>query len=205
MQYSKKRGGEEMLHIKYSKEIEQSMKKFYETLNEKDRRRYAGIEALKLGNGGQKYICEILNCDPDTVKKGREELEGELPLNDRIRVEGGGRTKIIETTKNIDEIFLEILSTHTAGDPMDEKVKYTNMNRIEISKKFAERGMEVSEHCVKQLLDKHGYGERKMQKTKTMKEVENRNEQFENIAKIRGEYEKSENPVISIDVKKKKK
>ena len=118
---------------------------------------------------------------------------------------GGGRKKIIETRANIDEVFLDILRTHTAGDPMDEKVKYTNLKRVEISKKFSERNMEVSEHIVKQLLDKHGYGERKMQKTKTMKDVENRNEQFENMARIRAEYEGNENPIISLDVKKKRK
>jgi hypothetical protein len=67
-----------MLHIKYGEEIESSMRKFYESLSEKDRRRYAGIESLKLGHGGQKYICSILNCDPDTVKKGMEEVRGEL-------------------------------------------------------------------------------------------------------------------------------
>jgi len=194
-----------MLHTKYSSEVEETMKKFYDTLNEKDKRRYAGIETMKLAYGGQSYICKILGCDPDTVKKGREELEGELSIDKRIRTIGGGRTKIIETTEKIDEVFLEILRTHTAGNPMDEKVKYTNLNRVEISKRFAERNMEVSEHIVKQLLDKHGYGERKMQKTKTMKEVENRNEQFENIAEIRAKYENSENPIISIDVKKKRK
>jgi len=194
-----------MLYTKYPEEIEKSMKKFYETLNEKDKRRYAGIETMKLGYGGQSYICKILGCDADTVKKGREEFEGELSSDERIRNIGGGRPKIIETTENIDEVFLEILRTHTAGNPMDEKVKYTNLNRVEISKRFTERNMEVSEHVVKQLLDKHGYGERKMQKTKTMKEVENRNEQFENIAEIRVKYENSANPIISLDVKKKKK
>ena len=43
-----------MLHIKYSEEIEQLMKAFFETLNEKGRRRYTAIEAIKLGHGGQK-------------------------------------------------------------------------------------------------------------------------------------------------------
>ena len=46
--------------IKYSDKNKETMKKFYNTLSEKDRRRYAAIEALKLGYGGQKYICEIL-------------------------------------------------------------------------------------------------------------------------------------------------
>jgi Rod binding domain-containing protein len=90
------------------------------------------------------------------------------------------------------------------GDPMNEKVKYTNLTQVEISKAFAERGLDVSEHVVKQLLKKHNYGRRKMKKSKTMKEDKDRNEQFENIAEKRAEYEKSENPIISVDVKKKR-
>src|SRR5665647_3114713 len=42
-----------MLRIKYSDEIEDQMKAYFDTLNEKDRRRYAAIEAIKLGHGGQ--------------------------------------------------------------------------------------------------------------------------------------------------------
>ncbi|MBF0452960.1 MAG: hypothetical protein HQK75_19825 [Candidatus Magnetomorum sp.] len=45
------------------------MKRFYDSLNEKDRRRYAGIEALKLGHGGRTYIAEILGCCTKTVLK----------------------------------------------------------------------------------------------------------------------------------------
>jgi len=45
-----------MLRTKYSEEIEKQMKAFYDTLNEKDRRRYAAIEAIKFGHGGQNYI-----------------------------------------------------------------------------------------------------------------------------------------------------
>ena len=181
---NKKRGKRnKMIHINYSEEIKIAMKKFYETLTEKDRRRYGAIEAIKIGHGGQKYICEILNCDPDTIKKGTEELEGEIKNDERVRVIGGGRKKVTETTDSIDEVFLGILREHTGGEPMDESVKYTNLKRTEISKKFKERGMDVSEHVVKQLLEKHGFGERKMAKTKTMKEDKDRNEQFENIAK----------------------
>jgi hypothetical protein len=40
-----------MLRTKYSEEIEKQMKAFYDTLNEKDRRRYAAIEAIKFGHG----------------------------------------------------------------------------------------------------------------------------------------------------------
>jgi hypothetical protein len=191
--------------VPYSHEIEEAMKKFYETLSEKDKRRYAAIEAVKLGHGGQKYICEVLGCDAGTVKRGSEELQNgsEVP-KERIRRQGGGGKKVIEKIENIDEIFLEILRDETAGSPMDEAVKWTNLGQKDISKAFEKRGYKVSEHVVKQLLKKHKYVKRKMQKTKTVKEVEQRNEQFENIKGLKEEYTESENPIISIDVKKKR-
>jgi len=48
---------------KYEKTIEQQMANFYNSLPEKDRRKYAGIEATKLGHGGISYICKIFKCD----------------------------------------------------------------------------------------------------------------------------------------------
>ena len=62
----------------YAPEIEQTMKKYYATLSEKDRRRYAAVEALKLGHGGQGYIAKVLGCSEKTVSRGLEEL-AELP------------------------------------------------------------------------------------------------------------------------------
>lgn len=108
----------------------------------------------------------------------------ETPL-DRIRKPGGGKKKIIETVENIDEVFFDILRNHTAGSPMDGQIKWTNLNRKEISKAFKARGMDISPHVVKQLLKKHGFVERKMQKAVTMKETKDRNEQFEKISELR--------------------
>jgi hypothetical protein len=191
-----------MLKQGYTKEIESWMKKFFDTLSEKEQRRYAALEAKKLGNGGQQYICNILECDPKTVKRGNKELQGEINANERIRQSGGGRKKIIDTIENIDAIFLEILREHTAGSPMDEKIKWTNLTHRAISEAFTQRGMNVTEHVVQQLLKKHNYVKRKMQKAVTLKETTNRNEQFEKIQKLKEEYNQSENPIISIDVKK---
>ena len=57
---------------------------------------------------------------------------------------------------------------------------------------------------VKQLLKKHGFVERKMQKAVAMKTCKDRNEQFEKIHRLINEYKESKNPIISIDAKKKK-
>jgi hypothetical protein len=60
----------------YPTGIEESMKAFYDGLTEKDQRRYAGIEALKLGRGGVAYITGVLGCSRKTVLKGVKEVQG---------------------------------------------------------------------------------------------------------------------------------
>jgi len=187
-----------MLHTKYSEEIEKQMKAFYNTLNEKDRRRYTAIETMKLGRGGQNYISSVLGCHFQTVMAGINEITNGIEK----RKSGGGKKKIIDTVENIDEVFFDILKNHTAGSPTDKEIKWTNLSLKGISKAFEAKGMNISPHVVKQLLKKHGFVKRKMQKSVTMKDCKGRNEQFEKINKLKEEYVKSENPIISIDVKK---
>jgi len=62
----------------YCPQIEQSMKTMYCSLREKDRRRYAAVEATKLGHGGVEYISKLLGCDPKTIRQGLIEL-ADLP------------------------------------------------------------------------------------------------------------------------------
>lgn len=76
------------------------------------------------------------------------------------------RKKIIHATENIDEVFLRVIDNYTAGDPMNEKVKWTNLTRKEISEIMTEEGVKVSEYVVKQLLKKHGFVRRKASKKK---------------------------------------
>ena len=58
----------------YSAEVERKMQRFFGWLSEKDRRRYAAIEAAKLGHGGVEYIAQVLACDPKTIRQGLREL-----------------------------------------------------------------------------------------------------------------------------------
>lgn len=73
----------------YSPELEEQMQSFYESLSERDRRRYAGVEANKLGHGGIEYIARVLGCDPKTVSRGQAELldPPDLPTG-RVRKKG---------------------------------------------------------------------------------------------------------------------
>ena len=74
----------------YPRQVERHMKSFYDSLSEKDRRRYAAVEAVKLGHGGAQYIAGLFGCDPHTIRQGRDDVE-ELPKDEaagRVRKKG---------------------------------------------------------------------------------------------------------------------
>jgi len=181
------------------------MRAFYTSLSEKDKRRYAALEARKLRYGGISYLCRVLGCDPKTIGRGLaelDELEDASP-GDRIRKVGAGRKRAVETIEGIDEIFLMILENYTAGDPMQEQVRWTNLTYQEIIDHMSAEGIMISKPVVKQLLKKHGYVKRKAQKRLSTGEHRDRNAQFEHIAGLKAKYEGSGNPIISVDTKKK--
>jgi hypothetical protein len=60
----------------YKPVVERMMKRLFGSLGENDRRRYAAVEAAKLGHGGIEYIAQILQCDPKTIRRGLEEPAG---------------------------------------------------------------------------------------------------------------------------------
>jgi len=188
----------------YSSEIEAQMRKFYQSLSEKDRRRYAAIEAKKLGYGGISYICGVFECNDRTVKRGMDELEGALPDDDtRIRQSGGGRKSKLATTPGLETAFLQVIENHTAGSPMDEEVKWTNLSREEIARRLQAAGFQVSVTVVDQLLEKHNFRRRQAFKSEAGKQVPQRDEQFKNIERLKQDYHEQGNPVMSMDVKKK--
>ena len=153
---------------RYDLATEQTMSKFYATLSEKDKRRYAAVEALKLGHGGRIYIAEVLGCNRSTLREGIKDLQA-LPPNPsydpRLREVGGGRKGYEEKYPEIDGCFLDVLQNYTAGDPMKDQVRWTNLTPREIASRLKDtHQIAVSVTVIKKLLKKHNYGRRKAQK-----------------------------------------
>lgn len=74
----------------YPAQVCQHMKAFYDSLSEKHRRRYAAVEAEKLGFGGVEYIAQVLGCDEKTIRHGRSDVAS-LPEDEakgRVRKKG---------------------------------------------------------------------------------------------------------------------
>jgi hypothetical protein len=82
----------------YDETIEGRMKEFFTTLSEKDQRRYAALEAAKLGHGGIVYVAQVVGCSRRTIARGLGELQAlpEDPAAGRIRRPGAGRKKATE-------------------------------------------------------------------------------------------------------------
>ena len=107
------------------------------------------------------------------------------------------------TMPALEDNFIEVVSDHTAGDPMREDVVWTYLSSTEIADALARLGTPVCPDTVRGLLDEFGFAKRQAEKTRIMREVPFRNEQFENIARLKNQYLDSPNPIISMDTKKK--
>jgi hypothetical protein len=186
----------------YSRDVEQTMRAFYRSLRENDRRRYAAVEAAKLGHGGVEYISQVLGVDPKTIRQGQRDLEDlpEAPAS-RVREPGGGRKRKRDDDPKIDDDFRKVLVEHTAGSPAEESLIWTNLTKTEIVDLMQDCGSYISVHIVDQLLDRHGYHERKALRMEPMSAHPDRDRQFKTIARLKGEYLNSANPIVSIDLK----
>jgi hypothetical protein len=75
-------------------EVKATILLFYSSLNEKERRLYAGLESIKIGRGGDKAISELFGIDRKTIARGRNELLGDTTDIEGIRQKGAGRKSI---------------------------------------------------------------------------------------------------------------
>jgi hypothetical protein len=75
--------------------IEKNIRDFYHTLSEKDRRRFAAVQARQLGYGGVRYMAEVVGCSRRTIECGFSELDAlpHDPAVGRGRRPGAGRKK----------------------------------------------------------------------------------------------------------------
>ena len=79
------------VQVGLSPELKAAIILFYSLLDEQQRRLYAGLEAHKLGHGGDRKIAEFLELDPHTVARGRQELFSQQVQREGIRKKGAGR------------------------------------------------------------------------------------------------------------------
>lgn len=195
------------MHPKAPPEIlSPSEKAYMSILNERDRRLFLSAKAESLKAHGLSYrkFSTKMGISTHTLQKGLQELHsGQPPAKDRIRREGGGRHAVLPRRQEWVQAVVQIIEPHTAGLPQNEEVVWISISKSHIQNELAKSGYEISRYHITQILGHLGFRERSFRKDIPMRDVKDRNEQFENIASVRKSLEEAGIPVISIDTKKK--
>lgn len=173
-------------------------------LDERQRRIYLSAEAQSIGWGGKSKIAELSSVTRRTIAKG--ETESVVNMDDttksRIRKEGGGRKKVIEHQPEMLKAIENIVSPHTMGDPMNPLI-WTSKSIRKIAAELLILGFTACHEVVRQCLIVLGYSLQANKKTKEGGDSPDRDAQFEYINKTAKEFAKRNDPVISVDCKKK--
>lgn len=195
------------MHLKTPPEVLSSSEKAYMSgLNERDRRLFLATRAESLRTQGFSYrkFSKKMRISTHTLQKGLQELHSGHSLGKgRIRREGGGRPVMLPRHPEWVQAVIRIIGPNMAGLPQDENVVWVSLNKTQIQNELAKNGYEISRYHITRILDSLGLRERSFRKDIPMREVKDRNEQFENITAIRKSAEEAGIPIISIDTKKK--
>ena len=172
------------------------------TFNERTRRLWAGSESLSIGYGGIEIVSRATGLSRSTVIKGMKEITGKREIEDRIREHGGGRKKAVDRNPGIMEELIRLVESSTRGDPMTS-LRWTSKSLRKLSAELRDEGYDASHVLVERLLHEMEYNLKRNRKTDEGKSHPDRNLQFEHINTMAKEFMNENQPVISIDTKKK--
>lgn len=176
-------------------------------LDERLKRLYAAAEAKLLGHGGITKISKATGLARITIHAGLKELDQRsVTSNDvpsgKIRKSGGGRKKLLETSPTILEDLRKLVEPTTRGDPKSPLL-WTCKSLRSLAAELVSMGYKISHETTGLLLEKLGYSLQGNRKTLEGSNHPDRNAQFELINQKVKEVQSANNPVISVDTKKK--
>jgi len=180
---------------------------FYELLsgrlNERDRRLVFGALSKGLGRGSISRISSITGMSRDTISKGIKELESpEICKSTRIRKEGAGRKKIVDTDPTLLTDLDKLIDPMTRGDP-ESPLRWTCLSLRNLANGLNKMGHKISHSRVGDALHEMGYSLQANRKTIEGGNHKDRNAQFENINSKTISFMEKGQPIISVDTKKK--
>ncbi len=172
--------------------------------NEQLKRVFAASEAKVLGHGGITILHQITGLNRQTIKTGLEEIENVEGVDlTRVRRKGGGRKKIEEVEIGIKERLEELVNASTCGDPQSP-LKWTKKSLHNLEDELKKEGYSISHMTVHRLLEEMEYSMKGNKKAiEGNSQNPDRNEQFLIINEKVKEFQDKEQPVVSVDTKKK--
>jgi hypothetical protein len=195
-----------------SHEVEESIQTKYEQLvpylNETSLRMWAAVEAISLGHGGITSVARATGLSRTTIHAGIAELQ--QSESERLAVEcygvvrrlGGGRKRLSEKDPTLFEDLESLVDPVTRGDPQSP-LRWTTKSTPKLAKQLQAMGHALSQRTVCNLLWELGYSLQSNRKTDEGKHHPDRDTQFQYISQVVQQFQQRQQPVISVDAKKK--
>src|ERR1700678_1292801 len=172
-------------------------------LDERGRRMWAAAEARSHGRGGIAAVVRATGISAETVRRGIAEVAGgERAPEGRVRRPGAGRKSIAEREPGLEEALLALLEGATRGDP-ESPLLWTSRSVANLTVALHEQGFTAHESTVRRQLRVLGYSLQANRKTHEGADHPDRDRQFRRIAEVSAEMLAAEQPLISVDTKKK--
>ena len=192
--------------MKTDKKLKEKYNLLQPLLNEKQIRIVLAADALYYGHGGVTRVSEASGITRATIHNGINEIESKtiekIIDNQRIRKEGAGRKSIREKDPTLLKDLDELISPLTRGNPMSP-LRWCSKSLRNLSEILQTKDHKISYRVVGEILKELGYSLQSNRKTDEGSESWDRDEQFEYINKTANNYIENQQPVISVDCKKK--
>jgi Rhodopirellula transposase DDE domain len=173
-------------------------------LNERTRRYWAATEAEAIGYGGIVMVCEATGMDHKTVQAGLREIthQQEGAPAGRIRRPGGGRKKLTDKDPKLKDALTVLVEPTERGDP-ESPLRWTTKSTTNLAEELSMHGHAVSYRTVHRLLVAENYSLQSNRKTEEGADRPDRDAQFRFISESAKQFQTKNQPVISVDTKKK--
>jgi hypothetical protein len=170
-------------------------------LDERGRRLLAASEARASGYGGIAAVSRATGLAASTIGRGLKDLADELPPG-RVRRQGGGGKSAVKRDPGLLPALLSLVEPEARGDPMSP-LRWTCKSLRRLAAELTKRGHPVSRTVVGELLAQEKFSLQANRKTREGSEHPDRDAQFAHISASVAAALREQQPVISVDTKKK--
>jgi hypothetical protein len=176
-------------------------------MDERVRRHWAATEAMALGWGGISAVAVATGLARNTVAAGVRELaqrgeQADVTIDIGLRRPGGGRKPITEVDPQVLHALEKLVNPATRGHP-ESPLRWTCKSTAKLADELTQQNHPVTDRTVARLLKQAGYSLQANRKTREGSSHPDRNAQFEYINNQVLAFQKQNQPVISVDTKKK--
>jgi hypothetical protein len=171
-------------------------------LDERGRRLFAAAEVRSAGRGGLALVSKISGLARSTINRGEDDLDAEPLAKGRVRRAGGGRRAVAQIDPGLVSALKRLVEPATLGDPMRPLI-WVSKSMEKLAAALTEMGHPISADTVRTELVKLGFSRQSNRKANEGSSHPDRNAQFDHINAKVVAAQAQQQPVISVDTKKK--